>query len=93
MKRESERNTMDTSKLKWIGDSGHAWLVVPMKLAKQVEGISAFSYRSPSGSVAYLECDCDATLFIKHYDIDGAPIATGKLYNGDAPIRRYPSYQ
>lgn len=77
----------------WIADSGHEWLAVPMTMAKEVEGISVFSYQSPDGKTAYLEGDCDAARFIAHHCLMAEDMRVGKYYDGDAPIRRYPTYQ
>ena len=84
---------METSKLKWYGDSAHAWLAVPMALARKVDGISGFSYQSPKGSKAYLECDCDAPKFIEFYGLDGVEIPCADPVNGSSPIRKYPRYE
>lgn len=53
---------------KWIIDPGHAWLVVPTALVKDLSiehRISKCSYVSNEGSVLFLEEDCDALIFIK----------------------------
>ena len=76
----------------WIGDSGHAWLVVSASLAKQVSGISTYSYQSPSGSKAYLEEDGDAYLFIEHFGEDNIELGKAVLHKGQAPCRQYPRY-
>jgi hypothetical protein len=48
-------------------DPGHSWLAVPIKdlfeLGLTVEDFTPYSYRSRSGSTAYLEEDCDASKF------------------------------
>ena len=50
---------------KWYSDAGHAWLKVSIKEVKDLDichKISSYSYIN-NGNV-YLECDCDAELFI-----------------------------
>ena len=81
-----------SKKTEWQADGGHAWLVVPMAEARKVAGISSFSYVSPDGRTAYLEEDCDAALFISHYDIAPDSIAMGRYFDGDAPCRGYRRY-
>ena len=77
---------------RWIADGGHAWLVVPMREARTVPGLSHYSYVSPSGTVAYLEEDCDAPRYLAHYGIEPATVPVGEYYDGDAPCRRYRPY-
>lgn len=76
---------------RWVTDGGHAWLVVAMTHARQVPGISRYSYVSAGGNKAYLECDCDAARFLAHYGVeaDGLPVTN---YDGDAPCRRFDSF-
>ena len=48
----------------FISDPGHGWVKVPIKLLRELgiaEKITTYSYRQ--GANAYLEEDCDATLF------------------------------
>lgn len=48
----------------FISDPGHGWVKVPFKVITDLcisEGISSYSYMR--GGFAYLEEDCDATLF------------------------------
>ncbi len=83
---------MNTKRLFWVADSGHEWLAVPNFMARQVSGISSFSYISPTGDIAYLEGDCDAALFYAHFELDGVELGATKLYERLAPCRNYPSY-
>lgn len=85
-------NYMATCKAYWVGDSGHAWLAVSGKLAQKVSGISAYSYKSPSGITAYLEEDSDAQLFIEHYGEDNIELGKPVRHNNQAPLRDYPRY-
>lgn len=91
-KKTERENKMTVCKAYWVGDSGHAWLVVPKKLAQQVSDISAYSYQSPSGSKAYLEEDCDARLFIEHYGEDNIELGKPVMHACQAPLRNYPRY-
>lgn len=84
---------MNTKRLYWVADCGHEWLAVPEFMARQVSGISSFSYISPTGTTVYLEGDCDAALFFAHYELDGKELGETKLYETKAPCRNYPSYQ
>lgn len=84
---------MNTKRFYWVADSGHEWLAVPQFMARQVSGISSFSYISPTGTTAYLEGDCDAALFFAHYELDGAELGETKLYETKAPCRNYPRYE
>jgi hypothetical protein len=83
---------MNTKRLYWVADSGHEWLAVPSFMARQIDGISSFSYISPFGDIAYLEGDCDAALLLAHYKLDGAELGATKLYERLAPCRNYPRY-
>ena len=83
---------MDTKKIYWVADCGHEWLVVPAKQARKISGISSFSYISPAGTIAYLEGDCDAPLFIEQFELDGVEFGTPKVYENKAPCRNYPQY-
>ena len=52
----------------FISDPGHGWVKVPMTLLYTLcisKQISSYSYRR--GAYAYLEEDCDASLFHEHY--------------------------
>jgi hypothetical protein len=77
--------------MKWIVDSGHAWLEVPTSEAERVAGISMFSYRHPNGKKVYLEEDCDAGLFAEHFglELSGIPVIH---HDGDSRVRRYARY-
>ena len=49
-------------------DPGHGWVKVPMTMLKELgieNRISPYSYRR--GENAYLEEDCDASIFMKAY--------------------------
>ena len=83
---------MEAIQAHWIGDDGHAWLVVSNKLAQKVEGISTCSYVSPAGTKAYLEEDCDAYLFIEQYGEDNIEMGKAVRHKGQSPCRNYPRY-
>jgi hypothetical protein len=98
------------SRCKWHADSGHEWLQVPLSAAREADkadkanggdGISTFSY--VKGMFAYLEGDCDAALFIKHFGATDSEAATIEaatieangvaLYTNLAPLRDYPRWE
>ena len=93
MVRARKRERDMRSKLYWMADGGHEWLVVPLSLARKGPGISTFSYQGPG--LAYLEGDCDADLFLAHYGIDPATVdaPSEHYYEDDAPCRSLPSYR
>jgi hypothetical protein len=55
---------------KYYQDPGHGWIAVKVELLEQlgIDGqISEFSYINEKGTTAYLEEDCDASLFVEKY--------------------------
>lgn len=79
-------------KFDFISDPGHAWLKVPLKLLKQYEllnSITSFSYIR--GKFAYLEEDCDASIFITALENDGINIEFRERIAGfkQSRIRNY----
>jgi hypothetical protein len=55
---------------KYYQDPGHGWIAVKVELLEQlgINGqISEFSYINETGTTAYLEEDCDASLFVEKY--------------------------
>jgi hypothetical protein len=83
---------------RWFSDSGHAWLQVPLSAAREADqadkdkggdGISACSYVTDSW--AFLECDCDAAIFIDEFEADDSDRARfhsrGIVVDGPAAIR------
>jgi len=50
----------------WIADAGHEWLMVPLDTCKGLP-ISSYSYHH--GKYAYLEGDCDAGVWFRHYEM------------------------
>lgn len=71
----------------WELDAGHGWLSVPILMARKVDGISEYSYIG--NGRAYLEEDCDAPLFFKHYGIDSSSVKNWRHYDGDAPCKKF----
>jgi hypothetical protein len=79
---------------KWIADAGHAWLEVSMDEINALnisDKISSYSY--VKGETAYLEEDCDASIFL---DALRARLPNDEPVkfichhiNGDAPCRRF----
>ena len=90
--------------MKWHIDGGHGWLEVNKSLLKKLgidKSISAYSFQK--GSKAYLEEDCDASIFFEAYYKDkewykqenlkrDCQLIPEKIYKLDAPCRNYESY-
>lgn len=91
--------------MKWHIDGGHGWLEVSKAKLKSLgiaHKISGFSYEK--GDKAYLEEDCDASLFFESFFNDKewykkdefkkvAHSIPEKVYKRDATVRGYESYQ
>ena len=80
---------------KFYADPGHGWLAVKIEELMQlgiITQISSYSYMR--GATAYLEEDCDASLFFNAYkDKYGSdPKHTYRHTNNRSPIRNYDSY-
>lgn len=79
-------------------DPAHGWIQVPaaelVKLGIQHE-ISPHSYWS--SGFAYLEEDCDLSVFFRAKEAAGEPIAWEEIqeipYQGEAPIRQMMSFK
>lgn len=77
-------------------DPGHGWLAVPLVDIKELgieHIITGYSYQK--GGTAYLEEDCDASVFFKAYEdkFGKKPEYVSKHTNGTSPIRSYGGYQ
>ncbi len=80
---------------KFYADSGHGWLAVKIEELMQlgiITQISSYSYMR--GATAYLEEDCDASLFFNAYKdkYSTDPKHTYSHTNNRSPIRNYDSY-
>lgn len=80
---------------KFYADPGHGWLAVKIEELMQlgiITQISTYSYMR--GATAYLEEDCDASLFFNAYkDKYGTDLKHDyKHTNNRSPIRNYDSY-
>lgn len=74
-------------------DPGHAWLAVKKSELIRLgiaDKISSCSYQK--NDIAYLEEDCDASLFFKAKKALGEDIAYEESYVDITPIRNYDSY-
>lgn len=61
-----------THNVRWIADGGHAWLEVPLASCEGLD-ISTYSYQYKDK--AYLECDCDASVWwLAHGGKENEPI-------------------
>jgi hypothetical protein len=58
------KTTPETSRLLWVADGGHEWLRVPLDTCHGLD-ISTYSYQHQG--YAYLEGDCDAGEWFRHY--------------------------
>ena len=77
--------------LKFFEDPGHGWLEVPIAQVAALgitNKISAYSYRK--GTMAYLEEDCDASVFLEAFrEQYGTSPAYDRVYQDPTPIRQY----
>lgn len=78
-----------------ISDPGHGWLKVPHKLLQTwgiADKITSYSYQR--GDYAYLEEDCDLTLFMERAKELGVTVKQ-RLRSADRPsrVRNYESYR
>lgn len=84
-------------KYTWHSNPGHAWLAVPLAEIRALgigDKISGYSYRS--GSMAYLEEDCDAGVFIEAKRASGAVLTAANFsesFKENTPIRGYNSFK
>jgi len=77
----------------WYEDPGHAWLAVPLSdllTLKISQGVSRYSY--VEGDTAFLEEDCDASLYLTAAKARGWNITTEEIFQDPTPIRYYNSY-
>ena len=80
-------------KYRFIADPGHGWLEVSTEELEQLniaKDISPYSYRY--GGKAYLEEDCDLSVFLKAKKEAGEEVEMLEVYQENTPIRSYPSY-
>lgn len=84
-----------TTLIKYHQDPGHGWIEVPrteidrLNLAGQ---ISSYSYAHHG--VVYLEEDCDAALYIKAVEAEGAKVRLCPIHKDfDHPIRCLPRFK
>ena len=81
---------------KVYADPGHAWVAVKIKVLEDLniaDKITAFSY--VKGQTAYLEEDCDLSLFVKAYEEkygQRPAFAPSKWTNGRCRVRSYAAY-
>ncbi len=80
---------------KFYQDRGHGWIAVKISLLEELgidNKISACSYKK--GQTAYLEEDCDASLFVSAYEEKFShPPAFIDVYHDYSPIRSYQPYK
>lgn len=81
-------------KYRFIADPGHGWLEVSteeLEHLKIANDISPYSYRY--GGKAYLEEDCDLSVFLKAKKEAGEEVELLEVYQENTPIRSYQSYK
>lgn len=78
---------------KFYGDSGHGWISVKMDELVNLgiaDKISHYSYRK--NQTAYLEEDCDMTLFVRAKMARGEIVTVKEKHSDRSAIRGYSSY-
>ena len=81
---------MSNHDFRLLADSGHAWLEVPrVEVVASGAEISRYSYYDPVTDMAYLEEDCDATVFLEAAGLYASAI--GEEVNSSMP-RQLPAY-
>ena len=84
---------MYTTNYVFITDPGHGWLEVPLaeiRFLGIADKISAYSYQK--GDMAYLEEDCDASVFLEAKEAAGQHVPRDCIihtYDENTPIRNY----
>ena len=70
-------------------DPGHGWLEVPLSEVKRLRlDVSPYSYRK--GAMAYLEEDCDFSLWLNAKRAAGEPFKIQDVHSNDySPIREF----
>jgi len=82
--------------IKFYADPAHGWGEVPMSMIKELcieDQISHYSYMK--GDMAYLEEDCDLSVFLRALESRGMgyPKFVEIHTNNDSPVRRYQSFK
>lgn len=79
---------------RFIADPGHGWLEVTRAEINRLcieDQISAYSYQR--GDMAYLEEDCDATVFIRAKESRAEPVQFVEIYQENTFVRNLPHFQ
>lgn len=85
---------MTTHTLRFISDPGHGWLEVPVGLLAKLgiaDQISPYSYQRKD--VAYLEEDCDLSVFMAAARNAGITVTMKEEHQNHTFIRDLPSYE
>lgn len=82
--------------IKFFADPAHGWGEVPISLIKELcieDQISQYSYMK--GDMAYLEEDCDLSVFLRALESKGIgyPNFVEVHTNNDSPVRGYQSFK
>ncbi|RLD84453.1 MAG: hypothetical protein DRJ10_01255 [Bacteroidetes bacterium] len=83
------------TKFNFYCDPGHGWIKVPLTLLSELgiaDKISSYSYINKDH--AFLEEDCDASLFIHSMKAQGYKISLNEFHtNNSSKIRSYDEYK
>jgi hypothetical protein len=84
-------------RLSWLSDPGHGWLAVPITDLEALgiaDKISRYSFKHEA--TAYLEEDCDASLYLSALKASGVDLnaleQSHTFLPHDAPCRDYPRF-
>lgn len=81
-------------KYKFFEDPGHGWLEVPISEIDKLHlrsHISRYSYMK--NDKAYLEEDCDMSVFLRAKEAAGEPVEYSTIYEENTPIRNYDNWE
>lgn len=87
-----ETTYMNNAQLAFISDPGHGWLRVPFEdvlASPALSSISEFSFIDDDERYAYLEEDCDATVYLNSLEFQ-PPIEYRHVERFRRPARRFP---
>jgi len=88
-----ETTYMSNEQLVFISDPGHGWLRVPFEdvlASPALPHISEFSFIDNDERWAYLEEDCDATVYLESLEFQ-PPIEYRNVERFNRPRRRFPA--
>ena len=78
---------------RYIQDPGHGWLEVDLQEVERLGiGAKVSSYSYVNEDKAYLEEDCDLSLFLRAKESASEPFKLVEVYQQDTPIRTFDRY-